>query len=174
MQTSSSASLALSVTTPSTARDSNPSLADAATPPADEHVNCVTAVTASLPKEILPVVSKVKEQQLLDEQKTPTKSPIKEETIFVKLSDLERPPVASEQLSDTSLMPPPRMTRSIPETSWIENSLLMTRSTGAAPNRLVGRHSRTNSALISGDHHPDDFSELSSLQSSVVMGKKKL
>ncbi|XP_066991189.2 streptococcal hemagglutinin [Anabrus simplex] len=51
---------------------------------------------------------------------------------FVKLSDLDKEPVKTD-FDDTvlpSFASANRMTRSIPETSWIENKLLMTRSIG--------------------------------------------
>jgi hypothetical protein len=70
------------------------------------------------------------------------------ETSFVKLSDLDKePPRTMSAVTDCSDILPSfaaanRMTRSIPETSWIENKLLMTRSIGG------GTSSRSLSRLF--------------------------
>lgn len=70
------------------------------------------------------------------------------ETSFVKLSDLDKePPKAMTTTTDSSDVLPSfatanRMTRSIPETSWIESKLLMTRSIGG------GTSSRSLSRLF--------------------------
>ncbi|GLG97151.1 Protein roadkill [Gryllus bimaculatus] len=55
---------------------------------------------------------------------------------FVRLSDLDKEPNKANDVTDSSDILPSfsatnRMTRSIPETSWIENKLLMTRSIGS-------------------------------------------
>ena len=70
------------------------------------------------------------------------------ETSFVKLSDLDKEPSKTmSSVTDSSDILPSfaaanRMTRSIPETSWIENKLLMTRSIGG------GTSSRSLSRLF--------------------------
>jgi len=70
------------------------------------------------------------------------------ETSFVKLSDLDKEPSKTlSNVTDSSDILPSfaaanRMTRSIPETSWIENKLLMTRSIGG------GTSSRSLSRLF--------------------------
>lgn len=70
------------------------------------------------------------------------------ETSFVKLSDLDKEPTKTmSSATDSSDILPSfaaanRMTRSIPETSWIENKLLMTRSIGG------GTSSRSLSRLF--------------------------
>lgn len=70
------------------------------------------------------------------------------ETSFVKLSDLDKgPPKTMTAATDSSDVLPSfatanRMTRSIPETSWIESKLLMTRSIGS------GTSSRSLSRLF--------------------------
>lgn len=70
------------------------------------------------------------------------------ETSFVKLSDLDKePPKTISAVTGSSDVLPSfaaanRMTRSIPETSWIENKLLMTRSIGG------GTSSRSLSRLF--------------------------
>lgn len=118
---------------------------------------------------------------------------------FVKLSDLDKEPDKSltQSVGSNDALPSfattNRMTRSIPETSWIENKLLMTRSIGSgtgskslsrlfphlhtvtstSPSSLV--HSKsTSSGQLEGDeeNQVSETSDLSSMQSS--MGRSGL
>jgi hypothetical protein len=118
------------------------------------------------------------------------------ETSFVKLSDLDKelPKTMSTTTDSNDVLPSfataNRMTRSIPETSWIESKLLMTRSIGGGTNsrslsRLfphlhttmtatstpsnIGR-SKSPSAQPDADDNDTQISEtsdLSSMQSSM-------
>jgi hypothetical protein len=117
------------------------------------------------------------------------------ETSFVKLSDLDREsPKTVNMATDSDVLPSfataNRMTRSIPETSWIESKLLMTRSIGGGTSsRSLSRlfpHLHTTMAATSSPSNigrskspnaqPDaedndmqisETSDLSSLQSSM-------
>ncbi|KAJ9596492.1 hypothetical protein L9F63_012475 [Diploptera punctata] len=118
------------------------------------------------------------------------------ETSFVKLSDLDKEPaktnVNSSESSDVlpSFAVANRMTRSIPETSWIESKLLMTRSIGGGTSskslsRLFPHLHTTVSATTSpsnigrskspntqqdvddNDTQISETSDLSSMQSSM-------
>ncbi|XP_049961668.1 uncharacterized protein LOC126481757 [Schistocerca serialis cubense] len=113
---------------------------------------------------------------------------------FVKLSDLDREPETKPDSCSVDPLPSfsstGRMTRSIPETSWIENKLLMTRSIGSgATSKSLGRlfphlhstaasssspktgHSKSpSSGQLEGEDNETQVSEtsdLSSMQSSM-------
>lgn len=89
------------------------------------------------------------------------------ETSFVKLSDLDKEPPKTSTITDGSDVLPSfatanRMTRSIPETSWIESKLLMTRSIGG------GTSSRSLSRLF-----PHLHTTMTATSSPSNMGRSK-
>lgn len=95
---------------------------------------------------------------------------------YVSLSDLYKPVpkiVTTEQPVYT------RMTRSIPETSWIESKLLMTRSIGyrtsskLLPNMSTSTPSNffSKSSGQDSDEMMSEVSDFSSIQSSTALGK---
>ncbi|CAG2060608.1 unnamed protein product [Timema podura] len=106
---------------------------------------------------------------------------------FVKLSDLNtKPSKEKNEISDDvlpSFATTNRMSRSIPETSWIESKLMMTRSIGGGTssrsmNRLFPHlHTNTSSPPITArnkspegediDAQTSETSDLSSMQSSM-------
>lgn len=114
---------------------------------------------------------------------------------FVRLSDLDKEPVKANGGVDSSDLLPSfsttnRMTRSIPETSWIENKLLMTRSIGNGstskslsrlfPHLHTGGSAASSSSSVTYSKSPggqvdvddndmqiSETSDLSSMQSSM-------
>lgn len=104
---------------------------------------------------------------------------------FVRLSDLDKP-LPKVITNEPELPIPTRMTRSIPETSWIENKLLMSRSTGcrtsssrlyphlstSTPSNLYMTHNaRNKSPGPDTDEMVSELSDLSSMHSSTALGK---
>lgn len=101
---------------------------------------------------------------------------------FVSLSDLDKPVTKNINIEQPVYM---RMTRSIPETSWIENKLLMSRSIGCRTSSklLTNMSNSTPSNIyfsnntytkVSGQDSDELLSELSdfsSIQSSTALGK---
>lgn len=106
-----------------------------------------------------------------------TSKPVKSSDGFVSLSDLDKPvpKIVTEEPAYT------RMTRSIPETSWIENKLLMSRSIGCRPasKLLTNMSTSTPSFCFSNayskssgqesDEMMSELSDFSSIQSSTAL-----
>lgn len=121
-------------------------------------------------------VGDLKKMEVIDEVKEVPSSG------FVRLSDLDKP---VPKIVTTEIEQPvsTRMSRSIPETSWIENKLLMSRSTGCrtASSRLfpqlssstpfLTQQTRAKSPGQDTDELVSELSDFSSMHSSTALGK---